>query len=185
LNSQKNHRRIDKFEPIVKPIYENISAPFSAGAQYAMNFNRFLSRDVEDYLHERKGITYLIYNGDDIVAYFCVSAGSIPYDYQIDGESELWGISVLEIQMFAVSEKYQNTFFKYVDLDMPIAAWCLYLIYQRLSSYIAFEAVYLHSIPEAEAFYRRNGFKPVMDNMQPLKCIDSEFTPLWMPIKKL
>lgn len=174
--------RIYDFKARTIRLEHNIDVPFSAGAQYEHTFNRFLSKEVESNLRDFEGVTYIIQNDNDIVAYFCVSTNSIPYQYWIENDMEIWGVPVLEIKMFAVNEKYQDTFYEYNGLDMPISAWCLFLVWNTLLKYVSFKALYLHSVPEAIDFYKQNGFRPLNKLMMPLGSIDSDCTPLWMPL---
>ena len=89
--------------------------------------------------------------------------------------------------MFAVSEKYQDVFFKSNDLDMPVSAWCLRAIIRYadfFSSNIAgIQAIYLHSVPEAEPFYSKNGFSYIPPDARPLYSIDADYKAMWMPIR--
>ena len=115
---------LNNFVPKIIKLTANCNLPFSAGQEFG-NFNSFLSAEVEDYFSIGDGVTYLIKNKKDVVAYYCLSAGAIPFEYICENEAEMWGISIVEIKMFAVDEKYQDVYYEYDGYNIPIAAWCL------------------------------------------------------------
>ena len=171
----------------IEKITENCNLPFSAGKDFD-NFTSFLSNDVEDYFCNGDGVTYLIKNENtnDIIAYFCISASAIPFDYKIEGESSIWGVSVVEIRMFAVNEPYQDVFMKdSKGNEVPIAAWCLAYLIHQITEYIGTKAIYLHSVPTAEKFYKRNGFMEMNNAMIPLHCLDDNLKELWLPLQRI
>ena len=57
--------------------------------------------------------------------------------------------------------------------------------YSLLDEVIGFKALFLHSLPEAESFYRANGFNPVEVNMQPLHSVDSEYKSMYLALKEV
>jgi hypothetical protein len=68
------------------------------------------------------GATHLIWNiidenHKDLVGYFTISTGALPYDDGIEDDefdlSNYPNIPVLEIKMFAVAEKYQDVYFSF------------------------------------------------------------------------
>ena len=177
-------RQIDSFSPEIVKITEKCNLPFNAGQEFS-NFNSFLAYDVEDYFLNGDGVTYLIKNGNDVVAFYCISAGAIPYNYICENESQMWGISIVEIRMFAVDEHYQDVFFEYSGINIPIAAWCLKYIINSIQSFIGVKAIFLHSVPTAEKFYKTNGFQEMNCVMNPFHCIDEEFKPLWLPLQSI
>ncbi len=177
---------------------------FDAGSRFC-NFNEFLVNDAADYAEAGKGVTHVIWNqiGErrEIVAYFTLTATSIPYisrTYYTDEEAEkygeqyndeIWGIPAIEIGMFAVDQKYQDLFFRIDDYEAPISAYCLLTVIgfamRVMKRTVGFKALFLHSVPTAEAFYERNGFRPVKPHWQPLKSIDSEYTAMYMALQEL
>lgn len=130
-----------------------------------------------------------------------LAATAIPYEDRIrldeeeakikntEFDIEICGISAIEIKMFAVSEKYQDVFFQYDGEDLPISAWIIRNIidyaYSLLNEVVGFKALFLHSLPEAEQFYKINGFNSVENNMQPLHCVDSEYTAMYLALKEV
>lgn len=183
---------------------------FNAGSGYE-NFNDFIVSEASEYKNTGDGVTYVVWNilydkdnieiDRDIVSYYTLSATAIPYEDRIrcdeeevleTGEEfdiEICGISALEIKMFAVNQNYQDVFFKYAGEDLPISAWIMRSIidyaYSLLDGVIGFKALFLHSLQEAESFYTANGFNPVEVNMQPLHCVDSEYTAMYLALKEV
>ena len=177
-------KQLDNFIPKIIRLEQDCNLPFNAGNGFE-TFNSFLTDDVEDYFLNGDGVTYLIKNNDDIVAYFCITANAIPFDYLCENESEMWGISVVEIKMFAVNEKYQNTFYQYKDTNAPVSAWCLGYFIDNIQKHIGIKAIMLHSIPTAENFYLRNGFQDVNNVMKPLHDLDDNLKILWKPLQNI
>lgn len=183
---------------------------FDAGKGYE-SFNDFVTEEAVNYKEEGNGVTYVIWNvlydkdnieiKRDIVSYYTLAATAIPYEDRIrrdkeeakekggEFDIEICGISAIEIKMFAVSEKYQDVFFEYEGENLPISAWVMRNIidfaYSLSDEVVGFKALFLHSLPEAESFYRANGFNPVEINMQPLHCTDSEYKPMYLALKEV
>lgn len=183
---------------------------FNAGVGN-QNFNSFLTDDATDFAQKGNGVTYVVWNiqqdaeGNEIdrdcVAYYTLAGTSIPYEDRIrldpqeaeergtEYDITICGISSLEIKMFAIDNKYQNLFYSYDNEDLPIAAWILRNIInyaeELLENYVGFKSVFLHSVPEAEEFYLKNGFQPLLINMRPLHNLDSEYTPLYLSLREV
>ena len=205
------HNHIDFFNPDVvalSDIHQDLH--FNAGNRYK-NFADFVMEEAEEYAENGDGATYLVFNvlydennhelSRELVSYYTLSATAIPYVDRIKLDEdeaketgmqyneEIWGISALEIKMFAVDEKYQDVFFEYEGEDLPIAAWIIRNIindtYILMNTVVGFKALFLHAIPDAKEFYSKNGFKPMKINMQPLKSIDSEYEPMYLALKEV
>jgi hypothetical protein len=211
--SKKGYTHIEHFDPDVEVYntsHQDLLFKFDAGDQY-INFNDFISKEAEEYADGGEGVTYLVwnilYNDDDkelsreLVGYYTLAATAIPYidRIRLDEEEaqktgnefscEICGITAIEIKMFAIDKKYQDLFYCYEGEDLPISAWILRKIidysYSLLTEVLGFKALFLHSLPEAESFYRTNGFHPVEVNMQPLHCIDSEYKAMYLTLKEV
>ena len=183
---------------------------FNAGKKY-ISFNDFIKKDAAEYRDMGEGVTYVVFDvqydkeGKEIhrecIAYYTLSAISIPYEDRIRLDKEeaqetgrefdiqICGIPAIEIKMFAVDEKYQDVFYQYRDEKLPISAWIMRNIINYanslLENVIGVKALFLHSVPEAEAFYVKNGFHFVEKNMKPLHCIDSEFTAMYLTLREV
>ena len=137
---------------------------FDAGIEYK-NFNEFILKEADDYKNSGDGVTYIVWNitydnnsheiDREIVAYYTLAATSIPYEDRI------------RLDKNEAIEKGQ-------EFDIKIS-----------DSILAFKAIFLHSIPSAVNFYKRNGFNPVEINMLPLYCIDSEYSAMYLTLKEI
>lgn len=210
------HKHIEYFNPdvtLLENIYHDFHCKidaFHAGKGFEA-FDEFITQDAYEYNLEGNGVTYIVWNvfydkdgheyKRDIVGYYTLSATAIPYEdrirrdedeakeYGSEFDIEICGISALEIKMFAVSEQYQNIFFKHDDEDLPIAAWIIRNIINFSStlsqSVVGFKALFLHSVPEAESFYLINGFHPIEVNMQPFHSVDSDYKAMYLALKNI
>ena len=211
----KNKREYLKdFNPDVSELsiceHQDLLHKFNAGNGYE-NFNDFISEEAYNYAEKGDGVTYVVFNNIydedgnlsdiDVVAYYTLSATSIPYEDRIryDEEEEkkygkrydiqICGIPAVEIKMFAVDVKYQDLFYVYEDEELPVSAWIIKKIIDStenlLQHTLGFKALFLHSVPNAESFYEENGFHPVEINMQPLHSIDSDFKAMYLSLREI
>lgn len=212
--NKKEHAHIEYFNPDVTSLekahqdFQSYMELFNAGKGYN-NFSDFIKDDAVEYKEAGDGVTYVVWNvlydedGNevkrDIVSYYTLAATAIPYEDRIrldederlesgqEFDSQICGISALEIKMFAVDEKFQDMFFEFEGEDLPISAWIMRSIIDYANNLLAevlgFKAIFLHSLPEAEKFYLSNGFNFVKINMQPLHCLDSEYKPMYLALK--
>lgn len=199
------YKSILNFNPVISTRPEewrDYLYSFNAGERNS-TFTDFLFNEYQDYSEAGDGATYVIINtagirndnNPDIVGYFTISANAIPAISRVRDDltgkvdEETWGIPVMEIKLFAINELYQDVFYESEELKAPISAWCLLnlvdLANQFINTVMGFKALFLHSVPEAEEFYKRNGFIEIKENMIPLQEIDSEYTPLWMPLREI
>ena len=183
---------------------------FDAGNDYE-NFNEFINKEAVNYKNDGEGVTYVVWNvlydknnkelKRDIVSYYTLAATAIPYEDRIrldkeeakvlgeEFDIEICGISAIEIKMFAVDERYQDVFFEYEGENLPVSAWIMRSIidytYSLMNEVVGVKALFLHSLPEAEKFYKANGFNSVEVNMQPLHCVDSEYKSMYLALRKV
>lgn len=216
LKNSNNYKHIHNFNPEILNVktsfanYRDKILNFDAGEDYK-NFNSFLTDDSLDLCDDGDGVTYLVWNvineeekqtiTKDLVGYFTLSSTAIPYEDRIRLDDEeakkfnkefditICGISALEIKMFALNKTYQDLFYEYDGVDMPISAWVLHSIIdyatQISSEIVGFKAIFLHSVEEAESFYSKNGFVYVPPNVKPLYSIDGEFKAMYLPIHEV
>jgi hypothetical protein len=80
-------------------------------------------------------------------------------------------------------------FYYYEGEDLPISAWVLRNIINKadnlLNNVVGFKALFLHSLPEDESFYKINGFNTMEVNMHPLHSIDSEYKSMYLALKEV
>ena len=214
--NREQHNHILYFNPDVMPIeqaHQDFSCElkcFNAGTGYD-NFNDFVNEEAIEYRDSGDGATYVVWNvfidengieqRREVVAFYTLSATAIPYEDRIrldkeeieltgkEFNSQICGISALEIKMFAVDEKYQDVFYEYERENLPVSAWIIKSIIddanRLINNVLGFKAIFLHSLPNAEAFYLANGFNPVKENMQPLHSVDSEYTAMYLSLKEV
>lgn len=212
--NKKEHVHIEYFNPDVTSLekahqdFQAYMGLFNAGKGHD-NFSDFIKVDAVEYKENGDGVTYVVWNvlyndegkevKRDIVSYYTLAATAIPYEDRIrldedeqlesgqEFDSQICGISALEIKMFAVDEKFQDMFFEFEGEDLPISAWVMRSIIDYannlLDEVLGFKAIFLHSLPDAEKFYLSNGFNFVKINMQPLHCLDSEYKPMYLALK--
>lgn len=209
----KSREYISSFKPKLERLDSATDAElslFHAGEGYE-NFDHFISAkmengktEAEDCEENGNGATHLIWDmaGKErkLVAYFTLSASVIPYSDGIEEdeseEKDLFQklsnfpyIPVLEIKMFAVDEFYQDKFYTYKELSMPVSAWCLRTLVGLAdflsTKMIGFQGLFLHAVPNAVNFYSTNGFSEMPKAARPLYSIDQDFTAMWMAMRKV
>lgn len=203
-----SHSFIDKFSPdivLYSQKYQCLIDEFDAGLEN-FAFNEFIQKEVCEYMESGDGVTYLVFNtletgGKELVSYFTLCSGAIPYierwkipeeeqeDNGIEYEEIHCGIPAVELKMFAVSKKYQNIFYQYEDEKKPISAWILYeiinIVYSIKSTILGAKALYLRSVPDAEKFYSLNGFDYILKPMNPFYSIDNDFKAMYIPFSQI
>ena len=199
----KNRKFIKSFNPEIKTYseeYQEYFNQFDAGKEN-FTFNDFIQKEAKEYLTSGNGVTYLVFNSlsngtKELISYFTLCVGAIPYidrwkipeeereESGLEYDERYCGIPSVELKMFAVSEKYQDSFYKYEGEVKPISAWILELIigkvYHMKTNMLGIKALFLHSVPEAESFYKRNGFDYILKPMNPFYCVDSELKAMYI-----
>ena len=150
--NRKEHTHIAYFNPDVTSLekahqdFQSYMKLFNAGKGYD-NFSDFIKDDANEYEEAGDGVTYVVWNvlydedenevKRDIVSYYTLAATAIPYEDRIrldederlesgqEFDSQICGISALEIKMFAVDEKFQDKFSEFEGEDLPISAWIM------------------------------------------------------------
>lgn len=197
---QNNHEYIETFRPIIRGLDSATEAElslFHAGDGYEF-FDDYIYSEAKQDAVSGDGTTHIIWNKmsenkKEMVAYFTLSVNVIPYDDGIEDEefsfSNYPAIPVFEIRMFAVSEKYQDVFFKNEIDDLPIAAWCIKAIesfaINASETVVGAKALFLHALPSAEEFYLLNDFSKIPSNAKPLFSVDKDYTAMWYAFKEV
>ena len=178
--NKKEHVHIDSFNPDVTSLekahqdFKSYMELFDAGKGYN-NFSDFIKDDAVEYKEDGDGVTYVVWNvlydenGNevrrDIVSYYTLAATAIPYEDRIrldeeerlergqEYDSQICGISALEIKMFAVDEKFQDMFFEFEGEELPISAWIMRSIIDYannlLDEVLGFKAIfYIHFLKQ-------------------------------------
>lgn len=50
---------------------------------------------------------------------------------------------------------------------------------------LGFKALFLHTLPNAKAFYKRNGFHLMKANMHPLHGVDSDLEGMYLTLRNV
>lgn len=143
------HSFIDDFNPYIvlcSEEYKSAIDIFDAGLDN-FSFNEFIKKEADEYKNIGDGVTYLVFNkqnneSDEIVAYFTLCSGAIPY-----------------VERWKVPKEEQ----------------------EEKSSIVGVKALYLRSVPNAEIFYKKNGFDYVLKPMNPFYCIDDDYKAMYIP----
>lgn len=167
--------------------------------------NRHPEKDIGDYLRNDAfdemlsgdGVSYVVMELDenekpiDIVSYFTLVSSAIPYIYRTEpeeGEEDepyetMCGIPAIRIHMFVVSDKYQDVFYN----GKPVAAWVfeaiINIIDEKSKKDTGIKAIYLHSLPSAKNFYKRNKMLEAEKYMQPFSGMDDELDVMYVFIR--
>ncbi|MFR2774895.1 MAG: hypothetical protein ACLTBR_03600 [Anaerostipes sp.] len=187
-------KEIPIFDPYVTELEErhrDLFCTFRAG-RHNENFTSFLQDEALDWMKSGDGVTYLVIDrAEDVVAaYFTLAASLIPFIDRIkedDGSynEQTWGIPSIEIKMFAVNERYQNTIYQGELISASILAMIRHIIVNEISpSIVGAKAIFLHSTEEAENFYLKNDFCYLEGNMRPVHCVDDGLTAMYYPFRE-
>lgn len=149
---------------------------FSSG-QGNLAFDNYLKYEALGESKSGNGVTYLIgniLNNEDIelVAYYTISANSIPYEDIIDDEDEIdikiCGTSAIEIKMFAVNGKYQDCLYKNKLVSQYILEYIIDDISRMATGIIGAKNILLASVESAVRFYENSEFSKLESYMKPL-----------------
>lgn len=204
---RQQHEFISEFNPcveVLKPKHKDYLLGFEAG-ENNWAFTDFAQNDALHYLAAGDGTTHLVFNKTEcnceLVAYYTLAASSIPYIDRIrldvedqkqtgkEFDEQQCGISAIEIKMFAVADKYQDLFYKYDGIELPISAWVLRSIIDYIKelsdTVLGIKAIFLRSVPSAKSFYLKNEFNDIKKNMIPFHSVDSDLEPMYFHIKEI
>ena len=207
-----DRKQIDVFKPKIErldPVQDEFIPNFDAGDEN-FSFNCFIKDEAKQCSKLGQGATYVVLNetlningviNKEIISYYTLTSTAIPYEDKIKLDPEesggcgeeydiqVCGVPAVEMKMFAVSKNYQDVFYEYEGENLPIAAWILRRIVNyansMITSIVGFQALFLHSVPEAENFYLKNGFRLIEENMKPLYCVDYDFKPMYLALREI
>ena len=171
---KKQLKNIDDFNPFVKLLTSDdkyIISNFNAGTDN-FAFTEFIKKQAELDMNNGDGVTYLIIdkkeNGDNIlVAYYTISTGSINiidrYDFEdnqipeSDKREHFSPVSAFYINMFAVSDDYQDSIFEGKLISGLILKNIINELLEMSFSVIGAKSIILCAVPKAVRFYKING----------------------------
>lgn len=171
---------------------------FKTGNKYPeKNLGDYLRNDAFNEMLSGDGVSYVVLELDeednpiDIVSYFTLVSSAMPYIYRTEGEEgeepyeTMCGIPAIRIHMFAVNDKYQDVFY----LGKPIAAWVFELIIniinEKSQKDTGIKAIYLHTLPSAKSFYKRNKMLDAEKYMKPFSGMDDDLDVMYVFIREV
>ena len=130
------------------------------------SLDRYVKENALNDSENGNGVTYLVKDADlnTLVAYYTLSASSIPnYKQEV--------LSAISIDMFAVSNEYQDTLFRKDGKDILISDFILGgligEIYAMSNKVLGIKYITLHALLDAVPFYERNCFIEVTEDILP------------------
>ncbi len=207
----KSKKYIQEFNPDVELLnigeHQDFLAGFDCGHEA---FNSFIQKEAVTFHEDGNGVTHLVFNTlfdenntekKELVGYYTLAASGIPctsriklYEEDIvDGkeyDEQEESISVIEIKMFAVDLKYQDTFFRYEKENKPVSAYIMNYIVSHISDIIenivAAKMIYLQAVDKKTSdFYSRNEFHCMQEFMHPIQGNDDGMIPMYMTLKPI
>lgn len=142
------------------------------------------------------GVSYIVLHRnekneiEDVVAYFTLVSSSIPCLYRCEEEGEepyetMFGIPAVRIHMFAVNEKYQDTFFRGELIAGLIFKAIIAKIDVMSRNGLGIKAIYLYSIPSAKNFYKKNNLLEAEEYMQKFSDGDDDCDLMYVFIREV
>lgn len=141
-----------------KPLSENdITKDFNCGNEIINNYLHSKA------LTDKKAKTFIVINteNNEVICYYSLCCSG----FVTSSKNKFTIYPAVEIKMFAIDEKYQHM--KYSDdvyednlnLSDMLFAEVISFIYDFTDNFCGADEVILYSVPDAENFYLRNGFK--------------------------
>lgn len=194
----KKHKEIEDINlsiSILDEHHKKFLNKFQTGNNYPeKGLGDYIRDDAFDEMLSGDGVSYLVLKlneekePEELVAYFTLVSSAIPCLYRTeedDGEAYevMCGIPAIRIHMFAVSDKYQDVFYK----DKPIAAWIfetiISIIDEKAKRDTGIKAIYLHALPSSKNFYKKNKMLEAEKYMKPFSGMDDDLDVMYVFIR--
>lgn len=193
------HKEIEKFNfsiALLDKKYKKFFDEFKTGDKYPeQGLGDYIQSEAFDDMLSGDGVSYLVLriNENDepleLVAYFTLVSSAMPYIYRTEYDGEEYeavcGIPAIRIHMFAVSDKYQDVFYR----EKPISAWIfetiIHIINEKSQTDTGIKAIYLHALPSSKKFYKKNNFIEAEPYMQPFKGLDDDLDVMYAFIRNV
>lgn len=167
---------------IVRLTSDFIFSEFDCGED---DLNDFLLNDAKNYLKYLISVTYLILNGNDIVAFFSVSNDRVSVQ---DADNSTWrkikttfphrkhrkDYPAVKIGRLAVNRNYQGR-----SIGQKILRFIANMFTTNNRTGCCFVTV--DALPSAIAFYEKNGFRPLLKE----KPVESVTVPMYFDLTTL
>lgn len=195
----KKHETINDLNctiDILRPEYKKYLVDFESGKDYPeKQLGDYVKKDAFDEMESGDGVSYVVLRSIDdktqeMVAYFTLVASAIPIMYRIEDEEDvpyeaMCGIPAVRVHMFAINDKYQDVFY----LNKPIAAWVfeamINIIDEKSKNDMGIKAIYLHALPNAKQFYKRNKMIDAEEYMIPFAGMDDDLDVMYVAIREI
>lgn len=180
-------KTIQSFKPVMEALSEENIGLISNFFVEEKAFDNFIKEEAINDMISGDGVTYLIINEAnerEIVAYYTISSSSIHtidrYDFededvpQDEKREHFSPISAFLIKMFAVNEKYQDTYYNNELVASLILKNIISDLHDMSTSVVGAKIIILCAVEKAEKFYNLNKFKKFDDNYTLFDKIDAQ-----------
>ena len=180
-------KTIQNFKPVIETLSEENIGLISNFFIGEKAFDDFIKKEAINDMISGDGVTYLIINEvnkREIVAYYTISSSSIHtidrYDFededvpQDEKREHFSPISAFLIKMFAVNEKYQDTYYNDELVASLILKNIIFDLYDMSTSIVGAKRIILCAVENAKKFYKLNKFKEFDGNYTLFDKIDAQ-----------
>jgi hypothetical protein len=192
-------KTIENFNPVIEALSEEnrkLISDFFVGEKA---FDDFIKKEAISDMVSGDGVTYLIVNEAnkrEIVAYYTISSSSIHsidrYDFEDedvpkDEKREHFSpISAFLIKMFAVNEKYQDTYYNDELVASLILKNIIFDLYDMSTSVVGAKRMILCAVEKAKKFYKLNNFEEFDGKYTLFDKIDAQDNyPMYLALHKV
>lgn len=192
-------KTIENFNPVIEALSEEnrkLISDFFVGEKA---FDDFIKKEAISDMVSGDGVTYLIVNEAnkrEIVAYYTISSSSIHsidrYDFEDedvpkDEKREHFSpISAFLIKMFAVNEKYQDTYYNDELVASLILKNIIFDLYDMSTSVVGVKRIILCAVEKAKKFYKLNNFEEFDGKYTLFDKIDAQDNyPMYLALHKV
>ena len=137
------------------------------------------SKSLDDFIHGelpniRNSVVYAFFDNENklIVGFGAICCNAIQISVNDEGNSYTTSVPAIEVDYFAIDERYQGLMFdrqsrEHETLSLNLFEFIVNYSIMVAKKYVGASAVTLYSVPRAEHFYARSGFRRFDDFMRP------------------
>lgn len=192
-------KTIQNFKPVIETLSEENIGLISNFFVGEKAFDDFIKKEAINDMISGDGVTYLIINEvnkREIVAYYTISSSSIHtidrYDFededvpQDEKREHFSPISAFLIKMFAVNEKYQDTYYNDELVASLILKNIIFDLYDMSTSVVGAKRIILCAVEKAKKFYKLNNFEEFDGKYTLFDKIDAQDNyPMYLALHKV
>ena len=192
-------KTIENFNPVIETLSEENVGLISNFFVGEKAFDDFIKKEAINDMISGDGVTYLIINEvnkREIVAYYTISSSSIHtidrYDFededvpQDEKREHFSPISAFLIKMFAVNEKYQDTYYNDELVASLILKNIIFDLYDMSTSVVGAKRIILCAVEKAKKFYKLNNFEEFDGKYTLFDKIDAQDNyPMYLALHKV